>query len=157
MKSGFVTALAAVAYVVTWLVVAVAGPDKMPAHRTFDGTIDRWGSRGEFLAHSGIGAAVVVVLLLLAFNLRRLPVRGINTPHREYWLSPEHRGAFDAITRSMLIGIAGLVLFMFTMINISGMWLGEQSWFFPTVLVIFLIGMACVIGFPIRRLYREPS
>ncbi|MFW0788343.1 hypothetical protein [Gordonia sp. CPCC 205333] len=151
----FTFAAAAIVYLVTWLVVAVGGPEVLPMHYG-SGGVDEWGSRGSFLAMSAIGAVLASIFLALGLNAKRLPSRIINTPHRDYWLGAEHRGRFDALMASMLVGMGALVLLLFAMINIAGMWVRDQMWYFPTVLVVFLIGMIAVVGRPITRLYREP-
>ncbi|GAB20357.1 hypothetical protein GOEFS_114_00090 [Gordonia effusa NBRC 100432] len=151
----FAFAVAAVVFLVTWLVVAVGGPDVMPIHYG-PGGADEWGSRGSFLVMSLIGVVIAFALLAMGLNAKRIPQRVINTPHRDYWLGNEHRKQFDELMASMLAGIGALILLLSAMINIAGMWVRDQSWYFPTVLVVFVIGMIAVVGRPIATLYRAP-
>ncbi|MFT3901232.1 MAG: DUF1648 domain-containing protein [Gordonia sp. (in: high G+C Gram-positive bacteria)] len=143
-------------YAITWCWVAVSAPDRVPMHWGAGGTVDRWGSRTEFLAFSfGTAAAVTALLVGLAVFADRLPTSVINTPHRDYWLSPEHRAAFNRINRQMLFDIAALTILLFAAINVfvvtdagGGAVIG--------LVVAFLIAMAVVIAIPVRRLYTEP-
>lgn len=148
--------ITAVAFVVSWLVVAVAGPDSMPMHYGVGGDVEEWGTRGQFLLNGVWGVVISAVLITLGLNASRLPAQFVNTPHREYWLG-EHRAEFDVVVRGMMFGMASVLLAVFTMINIAGMWVRDAGWFFPMVIVLLVAGLAVFIVRPVLRLYREPS
>lgn len=149
-------AIAVVAFVVSWLVVAVAGPDAMPMHYGLGGDVEEWGSRGRFLLNSVWGAVISAILITLALNASRLPDQFVNTPHRDYWLG-DHRAEFNELVRGMMFGMASVLLTVFTLINVAGMWVRDAAWFFPMVLVLLILGLAIFIARPVIRLYREPK
>ncbi|GAB09734.1 hypothetical protein GOARA_046_00030 [Gordonia araii NBRC 100433] len=147
---------AAVVFAITWLWVAFTAPDRVPMHWGADGTVDRWGSRTEFLTVMLVTALATSLLIVgFAAFAPRMPESLINTPHREYWLSPEHRRAFDALTRSMLLNIAALTVLLFAAIN-AFVALDVGAAPAIAVIVCYLVVLAIVIGIPLRRLYREP-
>lgn len=156
-KAMYAFAVAALIYLVTMLIIAVAGPAQMPMHAGLRGGVDAWGSKGRFLLNSTYAVVIAAFLLILAANVRRFPASIVNTPHRDYWLTEEHRPRFDRLVASMMIGIAALQLLLFSAINIAGMWVRHESWYYPTALVLFFLGLASVIGSTVVRLYREPG
>ncbi len=75
------------------LVQAVTLPENgIPAQSGFGGTVERWGTKTEYL----VSFLVLMVVFAVLFGttrwwIRRLPATLINVPHPEYWLQPERR------------------------------------------------------------------
>jgi hypothetical protein len=91
----------------------LSGPEVVAVHYGTLGLPDRWGSRTELLAIQVGLAALCSTLLLVPLLFRRLPPSLLNLPHKEHWLSPEHRGkatAKVALWANTLGTAAGLVL-----------------------------------------------
>ncbi|MFT4200757.1 DUF1648 domain-containing protein [Gordonia sp. (in: high G+C Gram-positive bacteria)] len=140
-------------YAITWCWVAVSAPDRVPMHWGPAG-VDRWGSRTEFLTFSLVTAGLIGALMIgLGIAASRLPASIINTPHRDYWLSPEHRPAFDGLMRTMMLDIAALILLLFAAINVI---VGAGAAATNVLVIVFLLALGVVMVRPIARLYREP-
>lgn len=80
-------------------------PPRVASHFGPRGRPDGWMSRRSFLLLEGALAVVTVVgIPLLASLLARYADAGLNIPHREAWLLPEHRD--ELVRRLELDGLA---------------------------------------------------
>lgn len=136
-------------------------PDEVPAHSSFDGTVDRWGTLTEHLV---MGFATGVLMLLLGPGLgvvlRRLPRSTVNLPHPEYWKRDEHwPEAVRRLTGTMWAFGVLLNLFMiFVMGSVGEAALGRPvpGWLFGTALALFLAATGVwVVG--LHRTMRVPA
>jgi hypothetical protein len=85
--------LSGVAGLVSTLRIYLLSPAVVPVHFGPAGP-DRWGSRVELLiAHTCIIGLSTAFFLAAPELFRRAPTSLLNLPNKEYWLSPEHRGA----------------------------------------------------------------
>ncbi len=67
-------------------------PEKVAIHFNFWGQPDRWTSRENFaLLYWSVLGIVLLIFLGITYLLPSLPASLINIPHRDYWMSPEHR------------------------------------------------------------------
>lgn len=67
-------------------------PGQVAVHFNAAGQPDRWASRGSHLALMGLtGIALPLLLLLVFWGVRYLPLSVVNIPHRDYWLAPQRR------------------------------------------------------------------
>lgn len=88
-KAAFAVSFAVYGGVAIWQAFTL--PDRVPLHIGLDGTIDRWGSKTEFLI-----LAIVLALLIFAlgpgsgFLMRVLPRDLVNVPYPEYWRTDEN-------------------------------------------------------------------
>lgn len=67
-------------------------PDRLATHFGASGKPDGWMSRDShirFMLTFGVGFPLLVPAVV--FCCRFLPAALVNIPHRDYWLSPEHR------------------------------------------------------------------
>ncbi|BDH56795.1 hypothetical protein MTP03_17340 [Tsukamurella sp. PLM1] len=110
----FLGAVIACAASLAW--AASSGPDPFPTHWNASGEGDAFSPRGTALAiNAAVAGGVAVLFGLLAKCAPAIPDSLINLPPgaRAYWLTPEHRGEFDAILeRSMLLIGTGVMLLL---------------------------------------------
>lgn len=150
---GTVLAYAAAA---SW--AAVSGPDPFPTHFGLSGQPDSWTPRAEAVSlHAGIAAGVAVLIAVLALIAPRFPASIINTPRRDYWLSPEHRPAFDDIVSGFLLWAGGLFLVLqgatFVVTVIDPTETAAKS----TLVILFLVALVGSIGYLIWLLTHPPK
>jgi len=138
---------AGVVFVVLWVSILIAGPETVPGHFSFDGTVTRSDPTLEFL---GFMALVGVGMAALFVGVARVPIEYLNIPKREQWNTPELRGHLKTLVTAdlWLLGAATLML-LATALAISGLiGLGVEigAWTLPVVVGPFLIVNAIVAG-----------
>src|SRR5207237_1170658 len=76
-------------------------PERVATHFDASGQPNGWMSRhGHIIFIMLLGLALPLLVAGSFFCLRFFPGRGINLPHREYWLAPERRaGTFSYLLR----------------------------------------------------------
>lgn len=105
------------ALVLLWLHYYPLMPAKMATHFGAGGEANGWMSRDGFLLFfCGMCAFIVVLMLLMPKLIGVFPDSMINLPHKEYWLSPEHRPAAMAILGAFMAWMAVIVLGLMTAI-----------------------------------------
>jgi uncharacterized membrane protein len=143
VRAWLLLAAGAVVYAVAvvWSAAQVP-PDGVPLHFDGSGLPTRWGTReeavGSWAAAGGVVAAVAAAALLL---VRRLPVRAINVPHREYWAAPERQHRFRRMIGRDVAVLLGVTLALLGLIPV-GTVLATRSdpVELPAVLLLPLIG-----------------
>ena len=67
-------------------------PPEVATHFNAAGVPDGWMSRStHLLVMSGFGFAFPIFFIAVFWSSRFIPSCLVNIPHRDYWLSPEHR------------------------------------------------------------------
>ncbi|HTV18870.1 MAG TPA: DUF1648 domain-containing protein [Polyangiaceae bacterium] len=159
--SRWLLALSGVAALAFTFYVYSVSPDIVPVHYAANGAPDRWGPRQEVLHICGWLIGISTACFLAAPALfRRAPAAIINLPHKDYWLSPEHRDAAAGklAAWASAVGIAINVL----MVALQSAALGQDgapgvpsaltSWL-PLLFVAFALA-SCVW---LVRAYRLPT
>ncbi|MBS4103979.1 DUF1648 domain-containing protein [Tsukamurella paurometabola] len=147
-----------VAYAAAAAWAAVSGPDPFPTHFGLSGQPDSWTPRSEAVPlHAGIAAGVAVLFAALALAAPRIPASIVNTPRRDYWLSPAHRPAFDDIVSGFLLWAGGLFLVLqgatFVVTIIDPTETAAKS----TLVILFLVALVGSIGYLIWLLTHPPK
>ncbi len=92
MKWRLLLAAVVVAMVAVLIWQWVTLPEQVPAKLGFGGTVQRWGSKSEFLlTMSGATVLMALVFGTVEVWLRRIPAAFVNVPHPQYWLVPQRR------------------------------------------------------------------
>ena len=92
-------------------------PDQVVSNFDYDGSANGWSSKGAFLGGFTIMMACTLVLFyVLSWTIRRMGGKGINVPHRDYWLAPERRGKTAAFVGDQL-EIFGLATYAFLLLT----------------------------------------
>lgn len=93
-------------------------PDRVATHFNWRGEPDAWMSKhAATLAMCCFQLGMPLLMLVMAELVAVLPVRWINLPHREIWLSPERRGETIAYVRGFMARIAVLLTIFFLALN----------------------------------------
>lgn len=136
-------------------------PERVPAHTTFGGTVDRWSSLTEHLVMATVVGALMLLLgpgLVVA--LRRLPRSAFNLPHPEYWKRDEHwPEAVGRIAGAMWsFGVLLNLLLVFVMGSVGETALGRPTpdWQWAVALAFYLAATAAwIVG--LYRTMRPPA
>lgn len=84
--------LLSVAFVVSLAVSTSLLPERVATHFNLAGKPDGWMSRTSHLIFMGaFGLIIPAFIMSICWATRFLPAGLVNIPHREYWLSDEHR------------------------------------------------------------------
>jgi len=152
----FLGAVIAYAAAATW--AAISGPDPFPTHFGLSGQPLTWSPRSDaVLMHALIAGGIAVLFAGLALVAPRIPSSLINTPRRDYWLSPAHRPRFDAIVSGFLLWTGGLVLLLrAATIVVTIIDVGETA-AKATLLVLFLLAVVGSIGYLVWVLTHPPA
>jgi len=138
---------AGVVFAAVWVSILIAGPETVPGHFSFDGTVTRSDPTLEFL---GSMALVGVGMAALFWGLARVPLDYLNIPNREQWNTPERLAHLKILVTAdlWLLGAVTLML-LAAALAISGfVGLGGEigAWTLPVLVGPFLIVMAIVTG-----------
>ncbi len=88
-------------------------PDQVVSNFDYDGTANGWSDKGSFLGAFMLMMAFTLGLFYaLSWMIRRMGGKGINVPHRDYWLAPERREQTAAYVAGQLEAF-GLVTYGF--------------------------------------------
>ena len=138
---------AGVVFVVLRVSILIAGPETVPGHFSFDGTVTRFDPTLGFLVFIGLFAVGLAGLCLAA---ARLPVECINLPRREEWNTPERRARLRALlTAGLRVMGAATLLLLAAMLAISRyVGLGGQidSWILAVAAGGCVVAIAIVAG-----------
>jgi uncharacterized membrane protein len=81
-------------------------PERLAVHFGASGETNGWSSKGEFMVLFGAMEAFFVLFgLAFAVMLDRIPLALINTPHKDYWFSPERQEESRAFLRDQILWI----------------------------------------------------
>jgi hypothetical protein len=162
MNKPFILVLAIGAAFVWW--TSGAMPQVVASHFVADGAANGFMPRGQY---AGFMLALVVAvpsIIFIAGGLaRRVPVRFVNLPNKQYWLAPERQvatlaslGAFGAWAAYATLGILCLAHWFVFRANLAHPPRLEQSPFIAALALFFaalFIGMLVVL----RRFFRVPG
>ncbi len=136
-------------------------PEKMASHFNGRGDADAWMPRENFVTvYLFVLGLIAILFNVLPAMMRILPSSMVNLPHREYWLSPEHRGEAERILAFYLYGSGNatiaLLLCVFHLVfraNLaSDVRLGGGMLLLLVVFVLFMVGWSV----PFLRAFRLP-
>jgi len=138
---------AGVVFVVLWVSILIAGPETVPGHFSFDGTVTRSDPTLEFLGYMalvGVGTAALVV------GVARIPIEYLNIPKRDKWNTPELLGQLKTLVTAdiWLLGAATLMLLVTALATSGFGGLGGEigAWTLPVVVGPYLIVNVIVVG-----------
>jgi uncharacterized membrane protein len=144
-------------------IVATIGllPPIVPSHFRLDGRPDRWTPRDAYVVVM-LALAVGLPLLIVASmgTVRRIPVRWINLPHREYWLAPERREGTYRTLRAFACCVGALValfmaaLHLHVVTHASTRDGGAPDAAFFALLAVFVVSMVLMLVWLARRFAR---
>ncbi|TWS25281.1 hypothetical protein FK268_08775 [Tsukamurella sputi] len=147
-----------IAYAAASAWAAVSGPDPFPTHFGLSGHPLTWSPRGEaVVVHTLIAAGIAVVFAGLALVAPRIPSSLINTPRRDYWLSPAHRPRFDAIVSGFLLWTGGLLLLQRAATVVVTIIDADETAAKSTLLVLFLLAVVGSVGYLLWSLWHPPT
>ncbi|MGB3772264.1 MAG: hypothetical protein WBF79_13125 [Rhodococcus sp. (in: high G+C Gram-positive bacteria)] len=147
------------------IVVAVLGPETMPAHFGADGSATREQSRGAFAATmAAISTAMLILFLGMEQLLTRLPARMINLPGRErhrYWTAPERREQLNRTMAEDMQWIGTMSMLLLVGVVVSSV-AGAESGRLPvpvllTLIGVYLVAVLAYLWWMLRRRYRVPE
>lgn len=89
-------------------------PMRAATHFNWQGAADGWMGRDELIRFTlMLGLGVPLFIIIVFSSLRFVPVRLVNVPNREHWLSPEHQSESIAwVGRAGLWLASALLIFM---------------------------------------------
>ena len=140
-------------------------PARIASHFDGSGQADGWTDRTGYLAFGiGIGLFVLVGLPLLARLLLRGSGVGINVPHKDYWLDPQHPQRREEFVRRFtddMLVIAGATGLLLAWMHVETVWanrqdppqLGSAMWGPLAVYLVAIFGYVAVIA---TTRYRPP-
>ncbi len=115
-----VLAALCVGFVADVLLTANQLPARLATHFGADGLPNGWMTRSGHVRFTlGFGLGLPVFILALAAVITRLGGKGLNIPHRDYWLAPERRAQTLAAMQRMLVWFSCLLVGFFTLIHHS--------------------------------------
>lgn len=122
-------------------------PERVASHFNAAGEPNGWMSKNAFFAFEIVLYGLVVGLILLVpLGLRRLPVRFINLPNRDYWLAPERRAqtvqTLADKTGMFLLALLPLLIAMNQLVfraNVRRENLSPASWIVLAAFVLFTV------------------
>jgi len=126
-------------------------PDRVPVHWGGGGDVDRVVSRDRAVVELVvIGGALTLVLGGAAALVRRLPLGGINVPHKEFWSRPENRPELDRRLAAdlWLVATATLLLLAVIVVEVGLVAddpdprLGPLFWVALVVYLVVVLGLA---------------
>jgi len=137
-------------------------PESMAAHFNAQGNPDSFVPKVQFFWFQGQTALVVLGLgIVLQVLLLVMPARLINLPHREYWLSEEHRDATVDTMSSFAAWLFGCVLVVIQVGFELAVYANLQqpvAFAAPimlTAIVAFML-VAMLLLFQLTRAFRQP-
>ncbi len=150
------------AYAATWVGAALTLPDQVPLHFDLRGEPDRWGGRGAALVTFGmvgVGSAG-----LLGWLLRRVTqgdLRGVNVPHRRWWLANRPDELRPMLARDLgLIAIATMALLTVVLLGFVAGARAEPpalpGWT-SVVVVAYVVGLLAWSAYAALVRYRPPA
>lgn len=146
-----------VAYAAAAVWAAISGPDPFPTHFGLSGQTPTWTPRGEaVLLHALVAAITAAVTVGLALALPRVPSSVVRTPRRDYWLSPEHRPAFDTIVSGFVLWTGGLVLLLRAATIVVTIVDPAETAAKATLPILFLVAVAGSVGYLVWLLFHPP-
>ncbi|MFC4943537.1 DUF1648 domain-containing protein [Pseudonocardia sp. GCM10023141] len=112
------------AAVAVWAAVRIP-PGEVPVHFGIDGTADRFGSAGQALTLALLPGIIVLLLGVgLVLLVRRGPLRVLNIPHKDYWLT----AAREPLLRRMLaVDVASLLCATLVFLSLIPVWIVEGA------------------------------
>jgi len=114
MRRLFILAFAA--NVVLSLISLHVLPERVAIHFGADGTADGWGPNyANAVLMTGVQILLFCTLYFSTWLIRVLPVRWINLPHKDYWLSPANQ-AQSLVTIQGFMWRFGTAMFWFLFI-----------------------------------------
>lgn len=137
-------------------------PDRIAVHFGVGGGADGWSDTRVFmLTYGTVEAVIVVMALLMARILERVPSSAVNIPNRDYWLAGERRCAtlnyiteqflwLECLTLAFLVAIAQIIF----KVNLRGAAPSLPQDFWVT-LVAFILGIGWVCVRIVRRFGRK--
>lgn len=138
-------------------------PDLVPSHFGLQGVPDGWMPRTAFVSLiGGLHLLTMGMMVLIAVSLRYIPNALINIPHRDVWLSDNHRAETISTCGTILMMVAivtsWLIIGIFHLTALVA--IERQAALMPAfwlLLAIYLIAVLviCVLG--MRRFQRPPQ
>jgi uncharacterized membrane protein len=138
-------------------------PDRIAVHFGVGGRANGWSDTRSFmLTYGAAEAMLVVVSLVMARILERVPSSAVNIPNRDYWLADERRRAtldyiaeqvlwLECLTLAFLVAVAQMIF----RVNLRGAALALPQNFWVT-LVAFVGGCGWVCLRIMRRFGGKP-
>jgi hypothetical protein len=139
-------------------------PDRVPVHFGFSGSADRYADRATaVLVLAAVGLGLAVLFAVLARWMPRLPIDGLNVPHKDRWTATpdrEHRlrgmladdmYLYGAMTLTLLGALLGLIL---AVADDPEPTLGPVGWILVSLFVLATLGHA---WYGYARRYRRPD
>jgi Protein of unknown function (DUF1648) len=115
---GLVLVLMCGLFAATLALSAYALPNRVASHFDLQGQPLGWMSRDSYqLCMAFTGVALPVFTLLITLLMRASPPELFSLPHRDYWLSPEHRAKTDAYFAKQFTWLACLLLGLMAGLN----------------------------------------
>lgn len=126
-------------------------PEKMASHFDARGDANGWMPRDGFVVvYLLVLGLIAVIFNVLPAIMRFLPSWMVNLPHKEYWLSPEHRGEAERII-ALYMNLVGnaTITFLLCIFHLAfranlarDARLGGGIWVLLVVLVAFMGGLS---------------
>lgn len=110
--------LLCVGYLILVIRSAPLLPERVATHFSGSGEADGWMSRSSDLIFMGIlGVGLPLFFVVISLVVGWIPDQLVNLPHRDYWLSPEHRAETHAYISNRMIWMGCLVVLLFAGIH----------------------------------------
>jgi hypothetical protein len=138
-------------------------PPIVASHFAASGHANGFMPRGDYLVFMLlIALGVPLLLALIPYSLRSIPLRFVNLPNREYWLAPERREETLVFLQNHGIFLSVLLVAFLCYIH----WLvvraneSQPAFFSPSLFVggfvLFLVAIAIWVGVLIVHFSRRP-
>ncbi|WP_134772749.1 DUF1648 domain-containing protein [Ornithinimicrobium flavum] len=144
-------AVVTAAWLATIAWMATTLPEQVPTHWSAGGTPDGWSSRAGALAFVVLLPALAFYPMILLSRLVLVWPDGVNAPHKEWWLDrPRRLVRFERLLREDLMVIVAITVLLMVSINLITGYAAHQpggavpAWWFPVVLVAFLVALTVV-------------